>query len=512
MSDTVILVEIDVTPAAGGAVQTLRFSDRAIRPMPPTDPDRPNTVWSPRLNDVPSIRRALVDDMASLAAGWGVGTLSLLNADQALTTHRLDTWGEIRVYRWTEGTPFAAAHQLFSGRAALPTFDRSARAANRIEASFADPRVELDAPLQVNLYAGTGGLAGGAELKDRPKPLAYGDLTTAQIPAPKVNVATGVYQLHDGAIDAVTGVFDRGDNAGLISDGNKVGAAFDAWAPAGAHYATDIGRGLVKINNNPIGATTFGLRGESGPYVDTAGPIMARLLARLGVPAGRIGASVAALPAAAPVGVFDQSGVQGRDVLGQLARSALAALLPGRDGVWQAVRLAPPKAIPNFTVLEQDVIDLAEDLAPLPAGVIRVGYDRVWSTFSGAEIAPALLGTAAAVRLEAEYRYAVLEDATAKARGPGAWRTLQIDTALRAQADAEALAASLKALFGLPADGEPRRQWSLVVEATDAVMAVPLGATVRVIYPPLGLDKRLLLLGEQPLKPRRDQTTWTLWG
>lgn len=512
MSDAVILVEIDVTAPAGGTT-TLRFSDRAIRPMPPTDADRPNAIWDSRLQEAPAIRRALVEDMTTLTAGWGVGGLTLLNGDQALDAYRAYSWGEIRVYRWIEGQAFSAATKLIAGRAATPSMPRSARKLNRVSASFYDPRVELDQPLQVHFYAGVGTYEGSAEMKGRAKPLAYGDLTDAHIPAPKVNIAAATHQLHDGAINSLTGIFDRGDAAGLVSDGDKVGATFDAWAPAAAHYATDKGRGLVKMNTAPVGTVTFGLTGEAGPYVSTAGPILERLLGRLGVAAGRIGASVSALASTYTVGVFDQSGGQGRELAGWLARSVPAALLPGRDGVWTAAKLAPPKGVADFTVGQYDVIDLVEDESvAVPAGVIRVGWGRIWQTFRAEDVAPAIKGTAAATRLETEYRYAQVEDAGAKARGAGGWRTLQIETALRTEADALTLAGDLKTLFGLRPDGAPRAQWTVVVELTDAVLAVQLGATVRLVYPPRGIDDRFVLVAEEPLRPGRDRTTWTLWG
>lgn len=513
MSEIVILVEVDVT-APGGGTTTLRFADRAIRPLPPTDALRPNSKWDGRLAAPPAVRRALVEDMGSLTAGWGVGQLQLLNGDGALDAYRGHSWGEVRVYRWVQGSPFSDAKPLFSGQAATPVYDRSAKRAAPVSAGFYDPRVEMDQPIQVNLYAGGGGYDGPAELKGRPKPLAFGDLSDAHVPAPRVDAAHGVHQLHDGAISALVGVFDRGDNAGLISDGDKVGATFDGFAPAAAHYATDKGRGLFKANTNPVGTVTFGLKGDATPaYVETAGPIIARLLARLGVPAGRIGPSVAGLAAAAPIGVFDQSGSQGRELIGWVARSAPAAVLPGRDGVWGATLIAPPKAIADYAIDPFDIVDLVEDPSvPPPAGVIRVGWGRIWTTFRADDVAPAINGTAAALRLETEYRYAQVEDAAAKARGAGAWRTLQLETALRTEAAALALAGQLKALFGLRADGLPRTQWTVQIPMTDAAMAVQLGATVRLTYPARGIDDRYILLAEEPARPSRDFTTWTLWG
>lgn len=512
-ADPVILVECDLVSPAG-APTTLRFSDRAIRPMAPTDADRPNLVWEDRIAEAPAIRRALIEDLSSLAPGWGVAQLQLLNGDGGLTPYANHAWKAVRVYRWIEGTAFAAARMLFAGQAASPAFSRSARSSMRASLGLYDPMVELDQPLQVHLYAGTGGLEGPAELRDQARPLAYGDLADAHVPGRRVDAATNLYQLHDGAIDGLTQILDRGDDAGLISDGDKVGAVFDAWTPAAAHYVTDKGRGLVKFNAAPVGAVAFGLSGDAdGGAATTAGPILARLLERLDIPTARIGASVAALDDDAVVGVYDQTGGAGRQILGWVARSALASILPDRQGVWGATQLAPPKDEADFALTELDVLDVAEDgAAPLPVGVARVAWGRIWTTYSPDALAPDLRGAATADRLAGEYRFVQVDSAPAKGLGPGAWRTLQIETALRVEADALDLADRVIALFGPRPDGAPRASWKVEIEATDAALDVPLGATIALDYPPRGIFGHFVLIAEEPLKPRRDLITWTLWG
>jgi hypothetical protein len=505
----VILVEVDVTSPIGAAT-TLRFADRAVRPLPPTDAQRPNVVWDARLVKAPSIRRALLEDFSTLLAGWGVGAMQLANGDGALDVYEGYAWGEIRVWRYVEGTAFSTALRLFTGRAAQPSFaSRQPRAA----VSFYDHRVELDPAAQSVLYAGTGGYEGDiTDLKGKPKPLAYGDLTDAHVPAPRVKTSVNAYQFHHGALAVIPTVYDGGANAGLVSDGAVSSAAFDAAAPAAAHQVADLSRGLIRFNANPVRQVTLGGMGEAG-VASTVGPVLKALLTRRGVPAGRIGASFDALAAAATIGVWSQDTASARDLAQWVARSAPAAVLPDRAGVWQAIALAPPAAVPAFPIDGFDSLAVEPDESALePVGEVRVGWGRVWTTFRASDLSPGLLGTAAEGRLASEYRYAVVEDAAAKARGSGSWRTLQIDTALRTEAAALALAANLKTLFGLRADGRPRRQWKVQLALTPAVLDVALGATVRLIHPPRGIDQLYLLIAEQPLEPRRDLVTWTVWG
>ncbi|MFN3858428.1 MAG: hypothetical protein ACK4RV_11840 [Caulobacter sp.] len=512
-----VLMEVDVL-SPDGEPGVLRFSDRAVRPFPPTDPLRPNIGFDDRLNYPPALRRAFFDDLASLSPGLGFGAAILANADGGLDPWEAFTWGEMRIWLWTDGTPFSAALPVTRGLTSPPEFSRPSRSPAQVRVSLYDYRAELERPLQETRYAGDNDgedvlYEGTADdLKNRPKPLAFGRLEDAHIPAPMVNAGVLAHQLHDGEIAGQVEVFDRGDDAGFVDEGALVGAAFDAFEPDPASHCQDLGRGLVKINGDPVGRLTFGLLGDAaGGYAETTGPVLARMLGRAGVPADRIGPSVSGLAAPAVIGAWFGDQVSGRDALGWVARSAMAVLAPDRAGVWAADRLAPPAAIAVHTISADELVDVEPDATtPAPAGEVRVGYGRIWTVFRGTEIAPALRGSPEEARLTEEYRWAVAEDATVKARFPRTWRTIEVTTALRGEADALALASDLKALFGLRPDGRPRRVWRLVIELTAAVLAVPLGATIAVESD--ALDGLYLLIAEEPMRPRRDLCIWTVWG
>lgn len=514
-----VLVEIDVTSPAGAA-ETLRFTDRAVRPFPPTDPDRPNAVFDDRLLEAPSLRRALFDDLTTLSPGLGVGAMRLLNADRALDAYRAYAWGELRAWRWTEGDAFADAELVFRGLTGRPGGGLSSSRPGQITVSLYDYRAELEGPLQGVTYAGTNGVGGELYegepdgLKGRSKPLAWGRLDDAHLPAPQVNGGVLAHQLHDGQINGAITIFDRGDDAGFADQGALVGAAFDAFEPDPASWCSDLGRGLLKINGDPAGTLTFGCRGDAaGGYVETTGAVLARMLAKAGVPAGRIGASVAAFAASAPIGAWFGQPVAAREAVGWVARSGLAALLPDREGVWNVLALAPPAAIADHKIAADEVIDIeTDDVAPAPVGEVRVGWGRIWTTFTGNDLAAALRGTSTEARLAEEYRWAVEPDAVTKARFPRTWRTLEVTTALREEADALALAAELMALFGLRPDGQARTFWRVQVELTSERLALPLGSTVQLTYPDAGVDDRFVWIAEEPMRPKRDLAIWTLWG
>ncbi len=533
MGLSIILVECDVTDALG-VTTTLRFSDRAMFPMSPADVDRADVAWDERLVEPPSLKRTLFDDLQSLSPGLGVGVMTLANADRGLDAYQAHVWGEVRVWRWIYGAPFGEAKALMRGPAAgTPGYDAQAGRAGRVRLTLYDYRLELERPVQSIAFSGANDdvasiyYEGDAGLKGKLKPLAYGRLDDAQIPAPLVNGYKQAYLIHDGPMQGLAvasptakiEVLDRGMNAGIGSAGDDTSlftdTFFDEVQPGPVVQYTQLRRGLTKFTGALVGSVTFGCRGDAtgGVYVETPGPIIARLLGRVGVPPERIGASLTAGGSAAVVGAYVQDSQSLGDLVGWLARSAPMAALPDRQGVWQRVDLAPVEAEPSFIIDGGDVLNLeADDVDAVVAGEFTVGWGRIWTTFRRESVATELLGTAEETRLATEYRYLNDEDAALKARFPAGWRKVRLDTALRLEADAQTLLDTLKALFGLRADGLPRRRWRVTQEMTDAALDVALGATVQLTAPQFGVDDRFLLIGEELLRPRRDQIIWTLWG
>lgn len=518
MSEQAILVEIDVISPAGEA-GVLRFTDRAVRPFLPSDPDRPNTLWDDRLEEPPTYRRALFEDIATLSPSVAAGALALKNADGGLNVYEGYAWNEIRVWRWTMGTPFAAADRVLKGLCKRPSYDHRTAQARKVRVDLYDYRVELDKPFLAVTYAGGNNgttvlYEGSADgLKGQPKPFAAGDLTTAHLPPRQVNAGQSVFQVHDGQVLGAEAIFDGGAPAGYADQGDKTNAVFDATTPAAASYITNLERGLIKISGNPVLGLTFGIEGDSaGGYVETVGPIAERMLAKAGVPPERIGASVGAIAAPAVIGVFANDQVSTGELLAWASRSALVAIMPGRDGVYEARDFGPPADLAAATIAADQVVDLvADETAPEPFGEIRVGWGRIWTTFSSGELKASVRSTPEAERLAAEYRYAVRELAEVKARYPRGWETLTVETALRTEADALALGAAMEAMFGLRPDGKARRGWRVTVREGDGLVA-ELGETVRLEYPPQGISDNFVLIAEEPMRPRRDLAVWTLWG
>lgn len=534
-----------VRQASTGSAETVQwFADSAVRPFGPgaslSGHALGNVVIEDRVLAAPTLARELAGDLATLSPGIGLGALELANADGALDAALDDIWRSVAVWLWDMDRPLAEAVFVFSADCGRVDEAFGEGRPRRLVVPLSDAMSRLDRPLQGSLFAGANngttilheGRAGG--IKGQPKPILVGDLATSQggcghLPGVPVSDDALTFLIHEryaGDPDnaGLLEVFDRGAPSGLAFDGNyQTPGALEARVLPAASFCTDRKRGLVKITQGLVGPVAFGGAVALGFLGPDGGPwqwCLAKVLAQAGT-SGGAKANVAAWAPPPPnvdaafigprVGWWFDAAISVREAAAVLCRSAGAVLAPSRSGVLAPVVLAPPVAIPAITLAAHDIVALGTDAkAPSPVGEVSVGWGRLWTTYQGDELAPALRGTPDEARLAAQWRWSVAEDASTKAKAAD-WRTVRLETALREEADAQALGAQLLALFGLGAGGA-RRVWRVTLEMTAARLAVDLGATVRLAAPGLGVDGDFILLGEALCQPRRDLMVWSLFG
>jgi hypothetical protein len=170
----------------------------------------------------------------------GYGDLVLINEDGALDG--LLAYGfdgrPITIRRGSPGAAYPSGFPVWlTGTMQQPEVTTST-----VTIKLRDRQAELTIPLQPTKYAGTNtpptGLEGTAtDLKGKPKPLLFGKVLN--ISPPLVNAAKLIYQLHDGAVASVQGVYDKGLALGINS---------------GGHCYVAVGGG-GKISTSPDGAT-----------------------------------------------------------------------------------------------------------------------------------------------------------------------------------------------------------------------------------------------------------------
>jgi hypothetical protein len=141
-----------------------------------------------------------------------------------------------------------------------------------------NPASKLNVPIQETLFVGDGGASsfeGDTNLKGRPKPLTFG--VVKNISPPLVNSTNLVYQVHDGSVEAVDAVRDKG--VALIFATNTTDIL--AWSPVSGRYATDLSTGMIRLGSSPSGLVTADVRGDNTPtYTANTVGILRRIFDR----------------------------------------------------------------------------------------------------------------------------------------------------------------------------------------------------------------------------------------
>ncbi|WOF75309.1 hypothetical protein QMT40_002980 [Parvibaculaceae bacterium PLY_AMNH_Bact1] len=513
MIEIAFLVEIQVTPPDGGAASWLYLADTALKPFGPHDPDRPNQAYDPRVKDAGNVVRGI--DLDNLDGDLGGGVIAISNNDGVLTAYRSHQFGQFAIYRGTVGAAFADYDLLLSGLCGTPEFGRSSSRPDRLLVPVFDPRADLEKDIQETLYAGTnaGGGSGyegtSGDLKDRPKPVALGNLTKANVPAIWANAEDLVAQVSDGGFEALSAIYNGGGDANQTLAGDLTGAVFDNATPGDAEYVTDLARGYVKFGSRPVGAVTFDLKGSTqGMYFEDAPALIQRVLENAGITS--LSPGILATVAPEPVGVWLNEPASVGEVVAYLARSIGAVVLPDRMGVWQLIQVAPPTDAPVITFEADDLVvnDTNADPLATPTWRVTVNYARNYSVMTGSDLQGSVEGTEREGFLAQEWRTAIVEDTTIKDRWPGAVeRTL--NTGLVNEADAQALATRLLDLYGPRTDGSAREVVEAQVPMTDATLALEVGQTVRLAD---GVDRNFIVTRIAPTRPRRHLLSLELFG
>lgn len=400
------------------------------------------------------------------------------------------------------GASLAAASLPFVGilRAVERVGDFRARMA------LSDITERMATPLQPTLYQGTGGQEGGAELKGRPKPVAFGQVFNA-LPVLLGNVDLGVgslptYQSHWRAIAGHDAIRIRGVAQVIITAGTPtVGQARDY--PA---------LGMFQLGGAPDGDVTADLRGDTTPiYANTTGAILRRLLETLG---GAFGPSefddtawgFAEVDLPGTIGFYQGAApVTTLAAAEQILAGSGAMLASSRNG---RLRLADPLAadmpqfdLPTDGILACEPMGLPANLRPLPRAV-AVRWSRNYAPLSN------IAGAVAAAdrqRLGQEGSFARAESAIITSR-VAQQREISFPAAYWNEADALARAAKWRAVL----EAGPR----MVRVLTDRLLGqIEIGQIGRITYPAFGFDSGFIgvVVGwRENLTTRRVEIT--LWG
>jgi len=278
-----VLIELTPLDPVTGTRPTLRLSstqDRTVNGL--------NSVrWWPGILRKPSLSIGLFDgDFTSVAApGQAALDLSLVALEKLDSNARRFVWAGagITIYAGTSGQSWPWA-SVFSGK--VKSF-RAAASKLSVTATIDDE------PFSVQVlsasYAGTGGIEGGADIKGKPKPWAFG--APKNIEPVLIDSVDSVFQVSAyGAIKNVVTLYERGAAFGAsYGDYANYAALVAAAIPAG-RWATCLASGLIRLGAPPYGLITADIEGDyqGGTWRRLPGAILQRIASALSISSGAL--------------------------------------------------------------------------------------------------------------------------------------------------------------------------------------------------------------------------------
>jgi hypothetical protein len=375
----------------------------------------------------------------------------------------------------------------------------------------------LKSPLLTTHYGGGGGADGTEDLTGIGKPQAYGVVfnMTPQLVDPSLQI----FQVHDGEIEGVAGVYSNGAPFTFWQDFPTYAELAAAVVPLGA-YGTCVATGHIVLNPAFLGTQItcdvvgdkFGNRqaavellSDGLPFSDgtgfavpfgtlatarTTAEVAWRILEeRAGFTPDEINQAIFLAFATAQPGAIGYDAAAGDDVtieqaIQQVAMAASAFVGDDRLGRLFVRRIEPPALADVVLSLGEtdEILDLAQD--PLPYGVapsaIQVTYHRTWTVQTDAQLAAGASDTRRAlVRAPSRLLPPTTDDAIVAAH-PAA-SVLAVDTLFD---DGDAAAAEALRLRLLYAAG--RRLLRVTVKTV--MLGLELGDCVKLTFARYGLS------------------------
>lgn len=358
----------DVVGATAGGAMTLRWSTHGYTT---TSADTPaSTYYDGRMLGDFTVDRAIVgrDGIGGLSRVFA--EVVLTNADGGLDALLRDYAIDGRAVRLLVGD-VDAAYSTF-GTVFAGVVETASITEERVRLRCTDGLSKLALPIQETVYAGSGSTEGGADLAGKPKPLCYG--TVRNITPPLVDAANLLYQVHDGAINDVPALRDRGVELTRV-----------LVAPAAGEYQPILGTGFVKLGASPDGEITCDVEGDTpgGGYTAHAGEIIQRILSTRLTTSDIDTTAFANLYSAlsAEIGIWIGTEMTlVTDVINELLDGVGAFGGFTRQGIFTIGQVAAASGLPALELDSTDIIAIERE--PLPAPLepvcwrVQVGWGK----------------------------------------------------------------------------------------------------------------------------------------
>lgn len=341
-----------------------------------------------------TLQNPLSNFRRSILSGEGIGAFT--SGDGQLVIDNTDAFYDFLIQQYTVdgrdivvkigriGDPYDEYFIIFKGTASDWNIDEST-----VSVSLRDNGYRLKVPAQPNLYGGTGGADGGADLASKRKPRAFGPVSN--IEPPIVVPGLLIYQVNDGPVNAITAVYDRG--VALTPGSNHATYALLAAAtPLAGRFDTCLAEGFFSLGSTPAGTITADVQGDKtgGTYRTTSADI-ARLLIgeapEIIDPADVYGLSFDAVNTAQPAPIGYWLGPDDTPTIADVVADIMAGIggWAGfrRDGRIELGIFMAPTGLPSARYDSTDILDIKREKLPAslspPPWRWRVPYALNWT-------------------------------------------------------------------------------------------------------------------------------------
>jgi hypothetical protein len=467
----VVLVEVQVY--SGSSITTRYLSNSAYASFPSDTPA--NQPYDDLLLEIPRFSNSMSEAFGG-ASKPAFGDVVIDNSSGARDSWLNDSWAgyPINIYLGDVSWAKSDFRLILSGI----TADIQARDNASLIVKMRDKQDLLNKPVNSNLYT-TGSAVG------LPKPLCYGQCY--QVEPILIDSATHKYQIHDGAINGITTVYENGYTI---------------------PFTADLANGCFTLPANPAGHITADCTGAkpSGTYITKVADIALDLITRAGLSGSDISStSLAAMNTLCPqtVGLFIKDRTNLLPALDELVASVQGYYGFGRDGKFQMGRLSTPAGSPTLYLIADDIEQYGVTVKTVspPIKTYRMGYKQYYTILSDG-VAGAVTETVRADYLN-EYRAVT---ATNTVTGwPLAAEPELVGGNLAIQSEAQTECNRRAALFSVP-------RKVLQVKAFTAPQRIELGQEINITYPRYGLNNGVngIVIGvsESPTSSRVDLEVW----
>ena len=358
----IFLAEIQGYDPVTSSVVTWRFSSGKGY-------DNAGTYYKPRIENPARFSRSLSVTGVGGKQSTSYGELTLINLDNELNELANDFFDgrTLTIKRGKQTDAYGSFSTIL-----IATVDSVAMERERVSVRLRDRTYLLDKPFDTTKYDGSNTLPNGFEgtaddIKGQSKPRIFGRI--ALMTPVLVNTSKLVYQVNNGAVDAVINVFDSG---AYLSRGTDYANTTEmmATAPLAGEWRAYPAGGYFRLGTSAFGQVSVCVA-EKWAYLDcSAAGIIQRVLTAAGYSSSDwIAADFTALNQknAGSIGVVVGSDETTASIIDRVCQSA---------GIWWGVdslnrfrfaRLDAPAGAPVATITDNEIIDIERQPEQKPA-------------------------------------------------------------------------------------------------------------------------------------------------